>query len=364
MANSTITLWTGPTSDRRLTEEAVELLTDALSEDVCSLRLIRSDSRIKIYKGLGFLSSKLAPFIPAPDKNTIDKYYTTIMFYFTKPKALKLERGQFHVLILTGQSTVYAIVSNVILKSISEDNILYSAIFFDATSVTLPAILPDISSEAIPSEISIHVDVNAFSKPAKTPDHKYDCCVISPGVWWSFRECTIYYLCMDASLLALCPSGWKGRSLGVVLSRLLNHKEGCETCSNIEHVDALNSLVNINLQPESCLCFAPCRWRKALQNEISVDGDSSMFRVLFMDTVTRVRLFSTKRNPKITENLGEVLTGIASNDQQIPVNGAGWRLVMLDENIARGVICGCPHLRRLCTQEPPEYVKPPENYTY
>ncbi|AQX83358.1 tegument protein UL16 [Canid alphaherpesvirus 1] len=362
MNNYLTTLWTGSSSDRRLTIEAVELLTDALSEDICSLRLIRSDSRIKIYKGLVILSSKLAPFLPALDKNNIDKYYTSIMFYFTKPKALKLDRGQFHVLILTGPSTAYAIISNVIMKPISEDNLIYTAMFFDATSVTLPQTLPDISSETIPSEISIRVDVNTFTKPAKVPDYKYDCCVISPGVWWSFRESTIYYLCMDASLLALCPSGWKGRSLGVVLSRLLNHKEGCNTCLNVEHVDALNSLVSINLQPESCLCFAPCLWRKALQRDINVEGDSSMFRVLFMDTITRVRLSGTKRNPKITENLGEILTGIGKNDKQIPVNGAGWNLVMLDDNIAKGIICGCPHLRRICTQEPSEYLKIPENF--
>nr|UGX62047.1 tegument protein UL16 [Felid alphaherpesvirus 1] len=348
-------IWTATGPERRLTQDAVELLIEALSDDICSLKPIRSDSRIKIYKGVGLLTPRLAPFTPAPSQlSSIKNYCVSVTLYITRPKALKLSKGQFHILALFGISTAYAFISNVILKPMLPDSTILGASFYDASAIPLPKEVPDPTAELITCDDPLHLDVSMFATPAQPPDQRYDCCVLAPGVWWSYRECSIYYLCMDTTLLALCPSGWRCRSLCGILARLLNHREGCGLCQFEGHVDALNaSSEPSNIPPESCLCWAPCLWRKAGQRDLPVEGDHVLFRVLFMDAVDRIRLPGSPRNPKITNNISDVISGIGSDGRQIPANGAGWNLVVLDENITKALICSCVHLRRLCMDSPP-----------
>nr|AMB15530.1 tegument protein [Equid alphaherpesvirus 1] len=349
-SDSCLSLWEGSASspNRQLTPEAVNCLTEALTEDVAVLRLIRSDPRVKIFMAVSVLTPRLARFAPPPPKLTHTAKCAVIMIYLTRPKALALQPKQFHMLVTFNKASVYSLVVRVKTKPFPVGTQRFRAVFQDPEFIGLPSDIPDPAAENIPTEINDRLDVSNFATPAQPPKDKYDCCVLAPGVWWSNANKAIYFLQMDVALLALCPAGWKARGLGIILGRLLNHQEGCATCRFTEHSDPLNATADSMATPESCLCWAPCLWRKAHQRELTVEGDRYLFRVLFMDAVERVRLTGLRRSPKITANLADLVVGIGPHGQQIPVNNAGWKLVALDADISRLIVCGCYALRYIC----------------
>ncbi|AIL02964.1 tegument protein UL16 [Equid alphaherpesvirus 3] len=340
-------------ADRKLTHEAARRLAEALTEDVAALRLVRGDPRVKIFRAVSVLSPRLAPFVPPPPpKMSHASKCAAVTIYLTRPKALALQPKQFHALVVFGQDAAYSLVVRVKSRPLFQGAHRFRVVFQDASPVPSPADVPDPAAETVPAEVSEQIDVSAFATPAEAPEEKYDCRVLAPGVWWSTARQTIYFLQMDAALLALCPAGWRARGLGIILGRLVNHPEGCSACRFAAHADPLNAAVESAATPESCLCWAPCLWRKAGQREISVSGDCHLFRVLFMDAVERVRLTGLRRSPKITPDLADVLVGLGPHGQQIPVNSSGWKLAVLDPDISRLLVCGCTALRYLCLDGP------------
>ncbi|AAC59563.1 tegument protein UL16 [Equid alphaherpesvirus 4] len=348
--NSYSSIWEGSSlsPNRQLTIEAANCLTEALTEDIAVLRLIRSDPRVKIFMAVSVLTPRLARFAPPQSKLTHTAKCAVIMIYLTRPKALALQPKQFHVLVTFSKSSVYSLVMRVKTKPFPISPQRFCGVFQDPEPIGLPSDVPNPATENIPTEINDRLDVSNFATQTQPPKDKYDCCVLAPGVWWYKAQKAIYFLQMDEALLALCPAGWKARGLGIILGRLLNHQEGCSTCRFTEHSDPLNATADSVATPESCLCWAPCLWRKSRQRELKVEGDRYLFRVLFMDAVERVRLTGLRRSPKITADLADLVVGIGSHGQQIPVNSAGWKLVALDANISKLIVCGCYSLRYLC----------------
>ncbi|QPI70157.1 tegument protein UL16 [Equid herpesvirus 6] len=338
---------TGP--DRKLAPEAARRLAEAHTEEVAALRLVRGDPRDKIFRGDSVLGPRLAPFVPPPPpKAGRAARCAAVAVYLTRPKALALQPKQFHALVVFGPDAAYSLVVRDKSRPLFPGAHRFRIVFQDAAPVAAPADVPDPAAEAVPTENSEQVDVSDFATPAEPPEERYDCRVLAPGVWWSVPRQTIYFLQMDAALLALCPAGWRARGLGIVLGRLVNHPEGCAACRLAEHADPHNAAIESAATPESCLCWAPCLWRKAGQREIAVDGDRHLFRVLYMDAVERVRLAGMRRGPKNTADLSEVLVGLGPHGQQIPANSSGWKLVALDPDDSRLLVCGCATLRYLC----------------
>ncbi|RXF50619.1 hypothetical protein EG861_14650, partial [Enterococcus faecalis] len=84
------------------TSAAMEVAA-ALTEDFAAWRLLRSDSRVKVYAALGVVGARLAAV--APGAATVDA-----RVYLTRPRALRLAQGRFHVVVLLNDAA-YALVA-------------------------------------------------------------------------------------------------------------------------------------------------------------------------------------------------------------------------------------------------------------
>ncbi|AVT50764.1 tegument protein UL16 [Cervid alphaherpesvirus 2] len=322
------------------------LLARALTEELGCLHLVRSDSRVKIYVAvatLGRLLARLAPPEAAGPGGVV-----RVTLYITRPRQLELPPRHFHVLALFGAAAgARACVAAVRTRALVPGSTRVRAALRDAVAVPAPADLPDPGAEALPPAPAERVDPFAHTAFARPPRDAADCFAVAPGVWWSYAERRLYLVQMDEALLALCPAGWRSRSLGGVLGRLLSHPEGCAACAARWHVDALNA----DAEPgpcDACPCAAPCLWRKARRRDVPVAGDSSLFRVLFAGAVARVRLLDARRRPRITGAVSELLAGVGERGEAVPVNGAGWQLRVMDPDVARLLACSCRALRSVC----------------
>lgn len=77
----------------------------ALTEDFAAWRLLRSDSRVKVYAALAVVGARLAAV--APGAATV-----AARVYLTRPRALRLAQGRFHVVVLLNDAA-YALVAAV-----------------------------------------------------------------------------------------------------------------------------------------------------------------------------------------------------------------------------------------------------------
>ncbi|QOL71488.1 UL16 [anatid alphaherpesvirus 1] len=318
----------------------------ALNTQVCSWRLIRSDSRIKIMIAITALGDRLCAFAP-PLEDRERAAMVEIILYLTRPKALALPSGTFHAVFIVNRSSMYAAIAAIHIEALNQSGTLFSLLFSSVETTPPPPEVPDPSTEIMPQAPASILNLEDHTENITPPRDPHNCRMVSVGAWWSFPKRRLYYLRMDTPLLAICPAGWKARTLGDVLARLVDHTPGCETCiSGHDHVDSYNAIWKPGEVAEACLCKGPCLWLKSKQRDMIVEGDVSMCRVLFMDAVDTIRLVSN-RNPRISANLAEVISAFGSA-RQVPVNAAGWHLVALSEIASSIMISGCARLRRLC----------------
>ncbi|AFV53404.1 tegument protein UL16 [bovine alphaherpesvirus 1] len=321
------------------------LLARALTEELGCLHLVRSDSRVKIYVAVATLGRLLARLVSPEDASPGAAVRVTL--YITRPRSLELPPRHFHVLVLFGGAVARACVAGVRTRALVPGSTRVRAVFRDAVAVPAPADLPDPSAEVVPPAPAEHVDPFAFTAFARPPRDAADCFQLAPGVWWSYADRRLYLVQMDEALLALCPAGWRSRSLGGVLGRLLSHPEGCAACTAKWHIDALNAAPEPGAC-DVCPCAAPCLWKKARRQDVPVAGDSSLFRVLFTDAVARVRILGSRRRPRITGALPELLAGVGPRGEAVPVNGAGWQLRVMDDDVTRLLASSCRAMRSVC----------------
>ncbi|QBM10885.1 Capsid-binding protein UL16 [Caprine alphaherpesvirus 1] len=322
-------------------------LARALTEELGCLRLVRSDSRVKIYAGVATLGRLLARLAPPGGGADGPGPAVRVTVYITRPRSLELPPRHFHVLALFDGARAHACIASVRTRALVPGSARVRAVFGDAVAVPAPADVPDPSAETIPPEPAEHLDPYAFTAFARPPRDSADCFEVAPGVWWSYADRRLYLLQMDEALLALCPAGWRSRSLGGVLGRLLSHPEGCATCAAGWHIDALNARTAPSAC-DACPCAAPCLWKKARRRDVPVAGDSSLFRVLFADAVARVRFLGSRRHPRIASAPSDILTGIGPGSESVPATGAGWQLRVMDDDVARLLACNCRALRSAC----------------
>nr|WEY31932.1 hypothetical protein [Suid alphaherpesvirus 1] len=312
----------------------------ALTEDFAAWRLLRSDSRVKVYAALAVVGARLAAV--APGAATV-----AARVYLTRPRALRLAQGRFHVVVLPNDAA-YALVAAVTTTTLrGSGGELVRLTLGDASLEALPADLP--VAEPVPAAPVSRLDLDAAEPVAAAPAGRRDCVVLAPGAWWARGR--VYFLQMDPRLLALCPAGWRARHLGAVLAGLLSPRDDdggscCREC-RVEHVDALNATPHPDGAAAPCLCAAPCLWRQADKRELRA-SDSGLFRVLFLDAVRFVRMLPRR---KIVDVASELIGGLDARGRHVVVNDAGWRLVALDPDASRALVCGCPLLRALC--DPP-----------
>ncbi|ASW27092.1 tegument protein UL16 [Beluga whale alphaherpesvirus 1] len=325
-------------------DAAVRAVADALYEDLAGVRLVRADSRVKIYAAATVLSKPLSELLPPGPAGTLVR----VMLYVTRPRALGLPPGRFHVLAVFNATAAFAFTAHVRARARLGGALLQMR-FADAERTEPPEGLPDVAAEDAAPDPEPAFDVCAFAAPGRPP-RTDDCVAVAPGAWWSFAERKLYFLRMDEPLLSLCPAGWRARDLGAVLHRLLSHPEGCEECRPPPHIDTVN-LGAEEAAPDACVCAAPCLWRKARQREVPVAGDGDLFRVLFLDRVAVVRFLVPRGRAKVVRSPSDLIVGLDGHLNPVPVNDAGWRLVEVDRVAANVLICGCPRLRVACARD-------------
>uniref|UniRef100_A0AAU0K7X3 UL16/UL94 family protein n=1 Tax=Anatid alphaherpesvirus 2 TaxID=3080522 RepID=A0AAU0K7X3_9ALPH len=324
-------------------DETSAALANALNDGVCAWRTLRCDSRLTVMTAIAALSPQLAPYAP-PNEGGRLKWMEVIM-YLTRPRAMNLTRNSFHVVFLLNRTSVYAVVAQLRVESTrgsgSPDVVLFSSI----EALPRPPGVPDAAAETFPLQPAVDPDVDSLAERVCAPRDPNDCVAVSVGAWWSLRDGRLYYLRMEASLMALCPAGWRDRSLGAILSRLMDHERGCSECRprDGDHVDACNAVWAPGSMGSNCLCRGPCMWRKALQRDVSVDGDVSVCQLLFMDAVDSVRIADHENAPKISGCLGDVISAGGASSR-VPVNSSGWHLAALPEMWSRAMIMGCSRL--------------------
>ncbi|ARD71338.1 tegument protein UL16 [Columbid alphaherpesvirus 1] len=336
------------TSTSRDNEKCLALVK-ALNDRKCVWRVIRADPRIKIMVCLTALEANLSAYAPPISDDPEQARWVEILLYITRPRSMNLPQESFHVVFIVNRSRAYAAVADLnLIPTLGDDS--PDAIFFeDVDPLDPPTNMPDPSTEDFPSFPHADVDLDAIAERAKPPSDPYNCLALSVGAWWSPSQRRIYYLRMETSLLALCPAGWRDRSLGATLARLLNHEHGCWECRRQhEHIDAYNAIRIPGSLGLSCLCFGPCMWSKARQRDLSVQGDPSICQVLFLDNVDAVRITETTNGPSITGSLGAVI-GPGGSARRVPVNATGWHLAALPETWSMAMIRGCSRLSRLCS---------------
>ncbi|SCO83581.1 tegument protein UL16 [Spheniscid alphaherpesvirus 1] len=329
----------------------IDALVSILNHQVCTWRNVRKDSRVKIMVALTSISVQMGPVI-VPHDDYDKALWVEIMLYITRPKALDLPKGKFHLLIIVNRNDHVSMVASLQTKQLGDvQQEIFAITFSEPVKVPLPADIPDPSSEALPTLPAMSLNLDKHTHVTDPPPDPYNCRLISVGAWWSFSERRIYFLQMDSSLLPLCPAGLRTRFLGAILGRLLNHPEGCNTCrSSKDHIDAFNNVWTPGDLADACVCSGPCLWKKANQLDITTEGDMGLCQILFMDTVDKVRITCSTRNPRITSNLMDLISGTGSR-KQIPVNAAGWRLATFTSVACKAMICGCPSLKRLCADK-------------
>ncbi|AAF66751.1 UL16 [Gallid alphaherpesvirus 2] len=304
------------------------------------------------------LDSSLCTYV-TPNKQPRKAKWVEIFMYLTRPKNLYLSRKEFHILFLANGTRAYSVTATLRIHPILHEGSSADVIFFSNVSSTEAyAIIPDVTSEFLPTTPCIELDIDVFVERTQPPDDPHNCIPISIGVWWSFSKRRFYYLRMEESLLAICPAGWQQRSLSATLAKFINHESGCRECREHcdLHIDAYNVLWECGSFGHTCLCRGPCMWIKARQRDLLVEGDKSLGCVLFMDMVNSVRLITNpSTETRITERLEDVIVaGVGYSN--IPVNSCGWHLVCLPEIWSAIMIQGCIRLTRLCNDRQPNVV--------
>ncbi|AAG27218.1 unknown [Cercopithecine alphaherpesvirus 9] len=338
----------GKSSARILTPCAAERLTNALTLDMGLWKSVLTDSRVKIIRSTAFITSKIAPFIPPP---TLDSQHPGVIIatvYITRPRQLNLPQKHFHVIVNFNYEISYCLTALLRIYPIDGMDNVVGATFGEPTALALPECIPDPRADPTPVSNDAYVNLNNYLQAPRLPKNVYACKMLSPGVWWSDEKKRLYVLAMDSQLLGLCPAGWQTRILGAVLGRLLSHSNGCSECYGRKHVGSLLATPTVPNHTESCVCWAPCMWRKAGRRDLKVQGDIGNTQVLFMDAVTSIRIISSNKNPRITSNLSDIISGTNISGMSIPANVSGWQLYMFGESVSRAIINGCALLQRLC----------------
>ncbi|AAG45753.1 UL16 tegument protein [Meleagrid alphaherpesvirus 1] len=321
---------------------------NTLNDRACVWRTLRADSRLAVMSTVLALDRSFCMHAP-PNTQEHKTKWVEIFMYLTRPKSLCLCRKAFYILFVINGVRLYSITSTLHIVPLRHKEGSADIIHFSGVSpADLPLVLPDVANEPLPPPPAMVPDIDALAERDRPPEDPDVCITVSIGAWWSISQRKFYYLRMEESLLAICPAGWQQRSLGATLAKFLDHENGCRQCNSHDssHLDVYGGSWGCGTVGHACLCKGPCMWMKARQTELPVEGDTSLYCVLFMGMVKSVKLMIAE-NSKITDRLEDIIVagGACCNT---PVNSCGWHLVSLPTNWSMLMIQGCIKLPRLC----------------